>query len=59
MVLFSNPFTRSTNAIFLEANDVCYRFVKKVNLRKFDKYVTEAQVHSTELQDADKAGVEA
>lgn len=54
-----NSFTRSTNAIFFDANDVCYRFVKKVNLRKFDKYVTEAQVQSTELQDANKADVEA
>lgn len=26
-----------------------YRFEKKVNLRKFDKYVTDVQVHAEEV----------
>lgn len=30
------------------------RFEKKVNLRKFNKYVTEVQVHAHELQDRKK-----
>jgi MFS transporter, SP family, general alpha glucoside:H+ symporter len=38
-----------------EANEfVLDRFEKKVNLRKFDKYVTEVQVHAHELQDRKK-----
>ncbi len=30
------------------------RFEKKVNLRKFDKFVTEVQVNAHELQDRKK-----
>jgi hypothetical protein len=30
------------------------RFEKKVNLRTFDKFVTEVQVHAHELQDRKK-----